>query len=129
MKTTKSIAIIWWGAAGMMCAARVLEWTENPDSVDIHLFEKNSRLGAKVIISGGGRCNVTTGTYKRKELLQHYTRGAEFLDYAFRQFGPKKVRKWFEEHGVPLKQEADGRIFPVSDNGKDIVGVFETLFE
>jgi hypothetical protein len=50
------------------------------------------------------------------------------LDYAFREFGPRQVRKWFEEHGVPLKQEADGRIFPVSDHGGDVVGVFKRLF-
>ena len=128
MSKNYSIAIIWWGAAGMMCAASLLEWTKDIDKLDIHLFEKNSRLGAKVIISGWGRCNVTTWTFKRKELLQHYTRWAGFLDHAFRQFWPKKVRKRFEDHGVPLKQENDGRIFPVSDDGKDIVAVFEKLF-
>ena len=124
-----SIAIIWWGAAGMMVAASILESEENKKSKPtIHLFEKNSRLGAKVIISGWGRCNVTTGTFKRKELLTYYTRGADFLDTAFRAFGPKKVRKRFEDHGVPLKQEDDWRIFPISDDGKDIVGIFENLF-
>lgn len=128
--TPQTIAIIWGGAAGMMCAATILESRTGPASDRPHvlLFEKNSRLWAKVLISGGGRCNVTTGTFKRQELLQHYTRWAEFVDYAFRQFGPKKVRQRFEDHGVPLKQEADGRIFPVSDDGADIVGVFEHLF-
>lgn len=109
-----------------MAAASILEW--NGWNTTIHLFEKNSRLGAKVIISGWWRCNVTTGTFKRKELLKHYTRGADFLDYAFRQYSPKKIRKWFEDHGVPLKEENDGRIFPVSDDGHDIVAVFENLF-
>lgn len=82
-----------------------------------------------MIISGGGRCNVTTGIFKRQELKTHYTRGGEFLDTAFRNFSPKQVRSWFEDHGVPLKQETDGRIFPISDDGKDIVGVFEQMFE
>lgn len=127
----KIIAIIWWWAAWMMAAASIVEWYKwtSENAPIVYLFEKNSRLGAKVIISWGGRCNVTTGTFKRKELLQHYTRGAEFLDYAFREFGPKKVRAWFEDHGVPLKQEDDGRIFPVSDDGKDVVKVFEELFK
>lgn len=131
MKSQCSIAIIWWGAAGMMTAASILESckTQGKDIPVIHIFEKNSRLGAKVVISGWGRCNVTTGTFKRKDLLQHYTRGDDFLDTAFRQFGPKKVRAWFEEHGVPLKQEDDGRIFPISDDGKDVVRVFERMFE
>lgn len=66
--------------------------------------------------------------FKKQELLAKYTRGAEFLDYACTVFGPRKVRTWFEEHGVPLKEEDDRRVFPVSDDGKDIVGVFETLF-
>lgn len=121
-----TIAIIWWWAAWMMTAATLAEREDFQGR--ILLFEKNSRLGAKVIISGGGRCNVTTGICKKQELLKHYTRGAEFLDYAFTIFGPRKVRAWFEDHGVPLKEEEDRRVFPVSDDGKDIVGVFETLF-
>ena len=125
----KIISIIWWWAAWMMCAATILEWYQGDELPIIYLFEKNNRLWAKVIISWGGRCNVTTWTFKRKELLQHYTRGAEFLDYSFREFWPKKVRAWFEDHGVPLKQEEDGRIFPISDDGKDVVKVFEELFK
>ena len=81
-----------------------------------------------MIISGGGRCNVTTGFFKMHDLLQKYPRGASFLTPALEQFGPRAIRRWFEKHGVPLKQEEDGRIFPVSDDGKDIVGVFEHLF-
>lgn len=126
MKQTKRIAIIGGWAAGMMVAATLLERQDL--AADIHLFEKNSRLGAKVIISGGGRCNVTTGCFKMQDLLPKYPRWAAFLKPALEQFWPRAIRRWFESHGVSLKQEADGRIFPVSDNGKDIVGVFETLF-
>ncbi len=61
--------------------------------------------------------------------MTKYTRGWDFIRKSMGKFSPKKVREWFELHGVPLKIEADMRVFPVSDNGKDIVGVFETLFE
>lgn len=109
----------------MMTVATLLE---NDFRGQILLFEKNSRLGAKVIISGGGRCNVTTGFFKKQDLLSKYPRGADFLPHAIAAFGPRAIRRWFEAHGVPCKEEEDHRIFPVSDDGKDIVGVFERLF-
>lgn len=121
---TKKIAIIGWWAAGMMAMATLVEsdflW-------EIHLFEKNSSLGTKVIISWGGRCNVTTGNYRWKDLESKYIRGTAWLREAIGNFWPRKITQWFEDHGVPLKIESDMRVFPVSDNGKDIVGVFERL--
>ena len=97
----------------------------------VSIFEKNAYLGAKVLISGGGRCNLTTGIFDVKELLKNYplrrstARGAKFLMTAMFRFPPEKVMEWFEEHGVPLKTEKDLRVFPVSDNGKDIVSALE----
>lgn len=125
MKKPK-IAIIGGGAAGLMATASILE---QDSTCELHLFEKNPSLGAKVIISGGGRCNVTTGITDKKTLFSKYTRGARFLQTAIGKFPPESVRAWFEEHGVPLKEEADQRVFPKSDNGRDVVGVFEKLFE
>lgn len=57
-----------------------------------------------------------------------YIRGADFLQPILASFGPRKVYKWFENHGVPLKVEQDMRVFPVSNNGKDVVWAFEKLF-
>ncbi len=119
-------AIIWWWAAGMMTAATLIESGVRWE--DIMLFEKNKWLWAKVIISGWGRCNVTTWIYKSKELLANYPRWSEFLKPAFQLFWPRSIRRRFESHWVPLKQEDDLRIFPCSDDGKHIVGVFEDLF-
>ncbi len=118
----KTIGIIGAGAAGLMAAATVKELL--PESTII-LFEKNAALGAKVIISGGGRCNVTTGIFDVKKLLLNYPRGAKFLMSAMFRFPPEKVKEWFENHGVPLKIEEDLRIFPKSNNGKDIVKALE----
>ncbi len=120
-----SIAIIGGGAAGMMAAAAALE--KNPEA-EIFLIEKNTALGQKVIISGGGRCNVTTGFSDLRLIADRYPRGGKFLQSAFHRFGPEQVMDWFENHGVPLKIEEDLRVFPISDNGKDIVGVFDELF-
>lgn len=111
-----------------MCAATLLEEKEDLD-LDIHLYEKNPYLGAKVIISGGGRCNVTTGITDKKTLLSKYTRGSRFLKTAIGQFPPEKVMAWFEDHRVKLKTEKDMRVFPISNDGKEVVKVFEKLFD
>ncbi len=120
-----TIAIIGGGAAGLMAAATLCE--QAPD-VRVILLEKNDGLGKKVIISGGGRCNVTTGLRDLREVLKRYPRGNKFLLSAFHQFPPEAVYAWFEAHGVPLKIEEDLRAFPQSDDGHDIVAVFERLF-
>lgn len=119
------VAIIGGGAAGMMCAASLQE--EHP-SAEILLFDRNDGLGKKVIISGGGRCNVTTGIHDVKTVLTRYPRGGKFLTSAMYAFPPDAVYAWFESHGVPLKTQVDQRVFPQSDDGHDIVGVFEGLF-
>jgi predicted Rossmann fold flavoprotein len=119
------VAIIGGGAAGMMCAASLQEL--RPEA-EIFLLDRNDGLGKKVIISGGGRCNVTTGIADVQTVLAKYPRGAKFLIRAMLNFPPAAVYAWFEARGVPLKTQADLRVFPVSDNGKDVVGVFEKLF-
>jgi len=121
-----NIAIIGGGAAGMMAASRIVELSGNTHTV--HLFEKNVRIGSKVLISGGGRCNVTTGIQDMQLLQTKYPRGARFLKHALYSFSPKDVYGWFEKQGVPLKIEKDLRVFPRSDEGKDVVHVFEKLF-
>ena len=121
-----NIAIIGGGAAGMMAVASLVE---HGFKGEIHLFEKNSRLGVKVLISGGGRCNVTTGQDDIKKILEKYPRGAKLLKYALYEFSPQKVFEWFEEHNVPLKIEKDQRVFPRSDNGADVVQAFERIFQ
>ncbi len=110
-----------------MAAATIVEQAP-AGSCELHIFEKNGILGNKVLISGGGRCNVTTGYYKKKDFGGKYVRGGEFLEPAMAVFGPRKVYQWFEEHGVPLKLEKDMRVFPVSNKGKDVVAVFEKVF-
>jgi predicted Rossmann fold flavoprotein len=116
--------IIGGGAAGLMTAASLYE--SNPDA-EIVLLEKNDALGKKVMISGGGRCNVTTGIKDIKTVLTKYPRGGKFLSSAMHAFPPESVYAWFEDHGVPLKTEADMRVFPKTDSGKDIIHALESL--
>ncbi len=118
------VAIVGGGAAGMMAAAALAE----AGGVEVFVIEKNAVLGRKVVISGGGRCNTTTGLRDVRKVLECYPRGGKFLNSAMNNFPPEKVYEWFESQGVPLKVEKDLRVFPVSNDGHDIVGVFERIF-
>ncbi|MFA4936988.1 MAG: NAD(P)/FAD-dependent oxidoreductase [Patescibacteria group bacterium] len=120
------VAIIGGGAAGLMASAALHEINQQ---VKIFILEKNDALGKKIIISGGGRCNLTTGLPGIKIVLSKYPRGGKFLSSAMRQFSPTDVFKWFEAHGIPLKIESDQRVFPKSNNGHDVVLVFEKIFK
>lgn len=106
------------GAAGFFgaitCAAT------HPDS-RVTLLEAGRTPLAKVRISGGGRCNVTHACFDPVHLVQNYPRGGKALRGAFNCFQPRDTVAWFEQHGVKLKTEADGRMFPVTDDSQTIV--------
>jgi hypothetical protein len=124
------IGIIGGGASGMMCAATILEAeseTKSTTTLEILIFDKNPKLGVKVAITGGGRCNVTTGIDDMRILLSKYTRGSNLVKPSLAAFSPQQVRQWFEDHGVPLKLESDNRIFPVSNRSEDIIQLFEQI--
>ncbi|WP_114781559.1 BaiN/RdsA family NAD(P)/FAD-dependent oxidoreductase [Botryobacter ruber] len=112
------VVVIGGGAAGFFGAIACAE--ANPDA-DVLLLEKSSRLLSKVRISGGGRCNVTHHCFVPSVFSKHYPRGAKQLKEAFKTFGARETISWFEKRGVALKAEADGRMFPVTDNSETIV--------
>ncbi len=116
------VAIIGGGAAGFFAAITLK--TQRPQ-LNVTLIESTRSLLSKVRISGGGRCNVTHACWEAKALLSHYPRGHRKLQGSFQQFGPKSIVQWFEEHGVPLKTEEDGRVFPVSDSSESIARCLE----
>lgn len=121
------IGIVGAGAAGLMAAATILE--DKKFSGEVLVFEKNFSVGKKILVSGGGRCNVTTGLNDIKEVLKKYPRGEKSLSFVMHHFSPSDVYKWFERHGVGLKIEKDLRVFPNSDDGQDIVGVFVKILK
>lgn len=85
-----------------------------------------TKVLGKVKISGGGRCNVTHACYTPKELVQYYPRGGKELLGPFHRFAPGDTIAWFEQRGVELKTEADGRMFPITDSSETIIECFLT---
>jgi predicted Rossmann fold flavoprotein len=110
--------VIGGGAAGIFAAIRCK--TLNP-SAQVILLEKTNQLLAKVRISGGGRCNVTHACFDPIQLAHNYPRGSKELIGPFHHFQPKDTIAWFEERGVSLKTESDGRMFPTTDSSETII--------
>ena len=114
----KKIAVIGGGAAGFFAALSV---KAHHPKAKVNLFEKTSKVLAKVKISGGGRCNVTNGNTNVNTLVEAYPRGGKQLKNIFYRFNTQDTIDWFESRGVALKTEADGRVFPVSNNSQSII--------
>jgi hypothetical protein len=114
-----NLAVVGGGAAGFFGAIAAAE--ANPHS-QVTLYEAGPEPLAKVRISGGGRCNVTHHCFEADQLVQRYPRGGKALRGAFSRFQPQDTVDWFTSRGVALKTEADGRMFPVSDDSATIVG-------
>jgi predicted Rossmann fold flavoprotein len=112
------IAVIGGGAAGFFAAIACAE--ANP-SCRVTIFERGKNVLEKVRISGGRRCNVTHACFDAHVLVKNYPRGERELLGPFQRFGPQDTVAWFEQRGVRLKTEADGRMFPLSDDSASIV--------
>lgn len=120
---TKTIVVIGGGAAGFFGA---ITCAENNPHAKVLLFEKTNKLLSKVRISGGGRCNVTHQCFNPNQLLQYYPRGGKFLKTGFKIFGATETVAWFKQRNVALKTEADGRMFPDTNDSSTIVNCLLT---
>jgi len=118
LKEKAPIIIAGGGAAGFFAAIRCAEQQQERPVI---LLEKSRHLLSKVKVSGGGRCNVTHACFDVQELIKNYPRGASELIAPFHRFNPAHTIEWFEQRGVKLKTEADGRMFPVTDSSQTIV--------
>ncbi|TCP23715.1 hypothetical protein EV195_108188 [Tenacibaculum skagerrakense] len=116
------VVIIGGGAAGFFTAINAKEL--NPE-LDITILEKGKDVLQKVKISGGGRCNVTHACFEPKELTKFYPRGQKELLGPFHQFMTGDTFEWFENKGVPLKIEADNRVFPEANTSQAIIDCFQ----
>ncbi len=116
---SKTLVVIGGGAAGFFCAinAAILH-----KGLKVILLERTSKLLSKVSISGGGRCNLTHAIFDIQEMSRRYPRGQNFVKKTFHQFFTTDTIKWFEDRGVAIKAEDDGRMFPVSDSSASITG-------
>ena len=120
------IVVIGGGAAGFFCA---IEAAMNSQNKRILLLEKSAKVLSKVKVSGGGRCNVTNGITNPATFACNYPRGAKFMKKVLYNFSAVDCRNWFEAHGVELKEEADGRVFPVSDSSQTVIDCLLGLSE
>ena len=110
------IAIVGAGAAGLLAAGSAASL-----GADVTVFEANSRPGKKLLITGKGRCNVTSDS-TLEELIANVTKNERFLYSAFSALSPTDLMALIEEHGTKLKTERGRRVFPLSDKSSDILG-------
>lgn len=109
------VIVIGGGPSGLMAAAAA-----GAEGAGVLLIEKGNKLGKKLAISGGGRCNVTNNL-EYEEIIRHIPGNGRFLYSPFSVFDNKDIIRFFEGLGVPLKEEDHGRMFPVSDQAMDVV--------
>jgi len=112
------LVVIGGGAAGFFCAVNAARLHTQ---LEVILLEKSSKLLSKVKVSGGGRCNVTHNAPDILYMSKRYPRGQHFVKKAFSRFFVPDTISWFKERGVSLKAEADGRMFPITDNSQTII--------
>ena len=110
------VIIIGGGAAGMMAAIFAAR-----SGHEVHIFEKNEKLGKKIYITGKGRCNLTNAC-DMETLLASMNSNYQFMYSSFYSFTNEQTMEFFEKCQVPLKVERGGRVFPVSDHASDVIG-------
>ncbi len=114
----QTLVVIGGGAAGFFCAVNAASINNN---LSVIIVEKTNKLLSKVRVSGGGRCNVTHACFEIPALVKKYPRGTNFLKKTFHQFNTNHCIQWFQERGVQLKTEADGRMFSITDSSQTII--------
>jgi len=115
------VIVIGGGAAGFFAAINLK--TKAP-KLKVAILERGSQVLTKVKISGGGRCNVTHGEFIPSELSKNYPRGEKELLGPFHTFMTGDTLAWFEDRGVRIKMEEDGRMFPTSNTSQTIIDCF-----
>lgn len=123
MNSKYDIIIVGGGAAGFFAAINIVE---NNPKTKVAILERGQEVLTKVRISGGGRCNVTHACFVPNDLVKFYPRGEKELRGPFHQFCSGDTIDWFEKHGVELKIEDDGRMFPISNSSQTIIDCFLT---
>ncbi|MFZ1735956.1 MAG: NAD(P)/FAD-dependent oxidoreductase [Candidatus Moraniibacteriota bacterium] len=112
---TYDVVVIGGGPAGMMAAGRAAEC-----GARVVLLEKNASLGKKLLITGGGRCNVTNAEFDTNVFLAKFKDAAKFLFSPFSQLDVQGTLEFFHSHGMSTKVEAENRVFPVSDSAQSV---------
>lgn len=114
----KKLVVLGGGAAGFFCAVNAARLHTD---INVVLIEKSTKLLSKIKVSGGGRCNVTHADFRISSMAACYPRGEKFLKKAFNNFFTNDTVDWFQNRGVQLKTEDDGRMFPQSNSSQTII--------
>jgi len=122
MRNEYNVIIIGGGAAGFFTAINI---AQQRTDLKIAILERGKDVLQKVKVSGGGRCNVTHACFDPKELTQYYPRGEKELLGPFHQFCCGDTFEWFDQRGIELKIEEDGRVFPITDSSQTIIDCFQ----
>ncbi len=112
---TYNVIVVGGGSAGLMACIAAAR-----NGASVLLLDKGSKLGRKLGISGGGRCNVTNAK-ETEDLIAHIPGNGRFLYSAFQHFNNRDIMNFFESLGIALKEEDNGRMFPVSDKAASVV--------
>jgi predicted Rossmann fold flavoprotein len=121
MKNTqnKKVAIIGAGASGLIIAILAKQYNQN---LDITIYEKNEKIGKKILASGNGRCNITNTNVSYKN---YHGENPDFVKYALDQFNFKKTQEFFNSIGLIFDIKDDGKVYPLSNEAKSVVKVLE----
>jgi predicted Rossmann fold flavoprotein len=118
------VVVVGGGPAGMMAAGTAAE-----SGARVIIVEKNEELGKKLLITGGGRCNVTNSEFDNRKLLEKFKGDGKFLFSAFSQWSVKETLDFFHAHGMKTKIENELRTFPVSDSARSVLEVLVNNME
>ncbi len=124
MNNHYDVLVVGGGSSGLMAAGRAAELGKR-----VLLIEKNKRLGEKLRISGGGRCNITNAEEDQRKLMDAYGKSSQFLFSPFSQFGTKDTFTFFESKGLPLVVQARKRAFPKTEKALDVVKTLEVYIK
>ena len=117
------VIVIGGGPSGLMASIAAAE-----NKANVLLIDKGNKLGRKLAISGGGRCNVTN-RLPLDEIIRHIPGNGRFLYGAFSVFDNEDIIRFFENLGIELKEEDHGRMFPVSDKAQSVVNALLSRLE
>ena len=121
---SKTVIVIGAGASGLICAGEAAKRGHN-----VLLFDKNSKVGRKIMITGKGRCNLTNNCAELSDLMDNIPGNGRFLYSSLSQFMPQDIMAFFENLGVKLKTERGNRVFPESDRAVDVVDALKRFID
>jgi predicted Rossmann fold flavoprotein len=124
LKSNNTIVIIGGGAAGIIAA-----WRAASLGASVILLEKNSKPGIKILISGGGKCNITNASNIRMMLKQFRRNESRFLRFAFHEFTNEALLELLHAEGVETYARDNGKVFPVSHDAEDVVRALQSMMD